>query len=266
MSKVILITGASAGLGESLATYLASKKYKVYGTSRSIQSQGKNFETLAMDVTDMASVQAAVNTIVAKEGRLDVVINNAGLGLATPFEHTRSEEVLKLFTTNILGVTNVCQAVLPVMRKQQKGHIINVSSIASEFGLPFRGFYCASKAALDKITEALRMEVGKYGIQACVLQPGGIQTDINKNRLSSPIPENSPYKDSFQRCHEIINASVSLGLPTASFGPKVEQIIHRSRLKRKYKVGKFTEKLSVKLYHLLPSSWFENILKGHYKV
>ena len=266
MSKVILVTGSSSGLGEFLANFLFEQGYVVYGTSRSIQQEGRNFKTIVMDVCNSESVNNAIKTIIAKETKIDVVINNAGLGLASPFEHTSLEDIDRLFDTNVKGVIRVCQAVLPIMRQQGFGKIIQVSSIASEFGLPYRGMYCASKAALERYTEALRMEVKKFGIQICLLQPGGIQTDINKNRMVSPMPANSPYKESFNKCYEIVNASVSKGYPLKPFGPIVKQIIESKNIKGKYRVSKFTEKLSVLLKAILPSSLFEGILINHYKI
>lgn len=266
MSKVILVTGASSGLGEYLANFLSNEGYTVYGTSRSIQQEGRSFKTLKMDVCNTESVYNAIRTIIEKESKIDIVINNAGLGLASPFEHTSFEDIDRLFDTNVKGVIRVCQAVLPIMRSQRSGKIIQISSIASEFGLPYRGMYCASKAALERYTEALRMEVKKFGIQICLLQPGGIQTDINKNRMVSPMPANSPYKDSFNKCYEIVNASVSKGYPLEPFGPVVKAIIESKNIKGKYRISKFTEKLSVLLKTLLPASIFEGILIKHYKI
>jgi len=266
MSKVILITGASSGLGEFLATYLAKKGHKVYGTSRSIKQEGQAFNALPMDVCSDESINNAIEHIVAKENRIDVLINNAGLGLASPFEHTGMAEIDRLLDTNVKGVIRVCQAVLPIMRQQKSGKIIQISSIASEFGLPYRGLYCASKAAVERFTEALRIEVKKYGIQACTVQPGGIQTDINKNRMMSPMPSDSTYKASFERCYEIVNASVSQGYPLEPFGPALECIIEAKRIRRVYRIGKWTEKFSVLLKRLLPDFLFEGILSGHYKI
>jgi len=266
MSKVILITGASSGLGEYLADYLAGQGYIVYGSSRSIKQETHKFNTVVMDVCNTESVKAGILEIISKEGKIDIVINNAGLGLASPFEHTAMADIDRLFDTNVKGVIRVSQEVLPFMRKQGSGKIIQVSSIASEFGLPYRGMYCASKAAVERYTEALRIEVKKYGIQACLLQPGGIQTDINKNRMISPMPDNSPYKESFRRCYEIVNASVSKGYPLEPFGPIVKGIIDSKHIKQRYRVSKFTEKLSVLLKRIMPSSLFERILLKHYKI
>jgi NAD(P)-dependent dehydrogenase (short-subunit alcohol dehydrogenase family) len=266
MVKVILVTGASSGLGEFLAQFLADKGHQVYGASRSMKGGNGSFKTLQMNVCDEQSVRQGVQQIISEQGRLDVVINNAGLGLATPFEHTHMEEIDRLLDTNVKGVIRVCQAVLPVMRQQQSGLIIQISSIASEFGLPYRGLYSASKAAVDRFTEALRMEVKKYGIQACIVQPGGIKTDINKNRMMSEIPPLSPYKESFDRTLAIINESVSGGLSPEVFGAVVDGIIHSPKVKRIYRVGKLTEKLSVLLKRLLPSSAFEGMLLKYYKI
>lgn len=266
MSKVVLITGASTGLGYAIADYLAGKGYKVYGTSRSIKNEGQKFQALAMDVCDANSIEAAVKTILAKEGKIDVLINNAGLGIAGAVEHLSLPDVSKVFDTNVLGVLRTCQAVLPSMRKNHSGIIINISSIGAEFGLPYRGGYSASKAALDRLMEALRMEVKNFGIQVCTLQPGGISTDINKNRIQSPMPSGSPYKESFDRTYEIINASVSLGLKPEIFGPEVEKIINSTKVRRNYRIGKTTEKLSVLVKKLVPDYVFEKIIMNHYKI
>ncbi len=266
MGKVILLTGASSGLGEQLAIYLSGKGHVVYGTSRSITEQGRGYKVLKMDVCSEESVQTAVAHILQEQGRIDVLINNAGLGLATPFEHTHMQEIDRLLDTNIKGVVRTCQAVLPIMRKQNAGLIIQISSIASEFGLPYRGLYCASKAAMERFTEALRMEVRKYGIQACIVQPGGMQTDISKNRLMSFVPGDSPYQASFQRTLAIVNASVSGGLPTHVFGAAIENIIQAKEVRRVYRIGKFTEKLSVTLKRILSSKMFEQILLKHFEI
>ncbi|WMJ73963.1 SDR family oxidoreductase [Cytophagaceae bacterium ABcell3] len=264
--KTILITGASTGLGLAIAKHLHTKNFTVYGTSRKIQQEGIPFKTLQMDVTSRESVKSAIETIISEQGKIDVVINNAGLGLAGPVEHLQEEDMLNVYNTNVLGVLRVSQEVLPYMRKQKQGKIINISSIGSEFGLPYRGGYSSTKTAVDRLTEALRMEVKKFGVQACVVQPGGIQTDINANRVLTPLPEESPYKNSFDRCYKVINHSVSKGLKPEDFGPILEKIIMADKTKRIYRIGKFNEKLSVKVKRLAPDDVFEKIILNHYKI
>ncbi|RYD87403.1 MAG: SDR family oxidoreductase [Sphingobacteriales bacterium] len=264
MKQVILVTGASSGLGEEMAAHLARVGHTVYGTSRSIEGQDKPFHTLNMDVTSADSISTAVERILAEEGRIDIVVNNAGLGIAGPVEELSVPDVQRVLDTNVTGVLRVTQAVLPAMRKQGSGKIINISSIGSEIGLPYRGLYSASKAAVDRLTEALRTELAPFGIQACIVQPGGVRTDINKNRIRVDLPEGSPYQASFEHTYRLIDESVSKGLPPEAFGRLVEEIIATSRLRRVYRLGKPIEKLSVLLKRLLPANRFDKMIRKHY--
>lgn len=266
MSKVIIVTGASTGLGESIAAYLAEKGHIVYGTSRSIEGQSKPFHTLNMDVTSAASIEDAVQRIAREQGRIDVWINNAGLGIASPVETLSIDDASRVFDTNVIGIIRCCQAVLPQMRAQRSGLIINISSIGSEVGLPYRGLYSASKAAVDRITEALRTELAPFGVQACVIQPGGVRTDINKNRIKVSLPAGNVYKESFETTYRLIDESVANGLAPDVFAALVEQILSEKQVKRIYRVGKPMEKLSVLLKRLLPAATFDNMIKKHYKL
>ena len=231
MQKVIVITGASGGLGECMAKYFSSKGYIVYGTSRSIIEGTRNYISIKMDITDKNSVNQAVNTIIEQHNKIDVLINNAGLGIAGPLEYLELNDVENVLNTNVTGVMRVCQAVLPIMRANRKGLIINISSIGSETGLPYRGLYSASKAAVDRLTEAMRVELAPYGIQACYLQPGGIQTNINKNRIKTSLPADAVYKKSFEKTYDLIDESVNKGLNPDVFGPIIEKIIHSKNVK-----------------------------------
>ena len=266
MSKVILITGASTGLGEHMATYLVQKGYTVFGTSRSIEQQQKPFHTLDMDVCSEESVQKAVARILQEQGRIDVLINNAGLGIAAPVESLPIADVQRVFDTNVVGVIRTIQAVLPSMRAKKSGLIINISSIAAEAGLPYRGAYSASKAAVDRLTEALRLELTPFGIQACYVQPGGTRTDINKNRLKVSLPADSVYKETFDRTYALIDESVSQGIEPDVFGPLIEKIIQSPQVERSYRVGKPLEKFSVLLKRLLPTGVYERMIRNHYKM
>jgi NADP-dependent 3-hydroxy acid dehydrogenase YdfG len=266
MKKVVLITGASSGLGESIGKYLTSQGHIVYGASRTIETQKKSFHVLNMDVTDEESIRMAVQKLVQEQGRIDVLINNAGLGIASPIETLTSGDMDKVWNTNVKGVIRTCQAVIPVMRSIGSGLIINISSIGAENGLPYRGLYSASKAAVDRITEAMRLELSQFGIQSCIIQPGGIQTDINSNRLKADVTKNEAYKENFEAVYKLINQSVENGLLPDEFGILIEKLLHKKHIKRLYRVGKPVEKLSVLLKHILPSGRFEKLIKGHYKM
>jgi len=264
MKKVILITGASSGLGQAIANYLHQQGHTVYGTSRkSIQA---NWNSLVMDVCNEQSVTTGVQQIISNEQRIDVLINNAGLGIAGALEETLLTDVSLVFNTNVQGVVATSKAVLPYMRKQQSGHIINISSVASEMGLPYRAIYSASKAAVDKITEALRMEVSKYNIQVCSVQPADINTPIGDHRVMAPAVLGSVYQESFQRTMNHINEGVKNGVAPESIAPLIEKIIFSKKVKRAYLSGKPMQTISVHLKKWLPNTWFEGIIKKYYEV
>ncbi|ASZ13416.1 SDR family oxidoreductase [Chitinophaga pendula] len=265
MSAVVLITGASSGLGETIANYLADKGYIVYGTSRNIHSEGRKFHTLQMDVGDPESIRRCVQHILHAQARIDVLINNAGLSIAGVTEHLLLADVQQTFDTNLFGVIRVCQEVLPYMRAQQQGRIINISSIGAEIGLPYRGIYSASKAALDRFTEALRLEVAPFGIQACSFQPGAIKTGINQRRLRTTVPTGSPYQHSFESTYAGIDRSIEKGSTPLSFCPVILHIIRSKHIKRCYRVGTLLEKIAVLLKQLLPATLFERLISRYYQ-
>ena len=162
MSKVVLITGGSSGIGKSIGEFLTNKGFIVYGTSRNPQNYSKSkFPIIALDVTESTSILAAVNILLENEGKIDVLINNAGVGITGPIEEIPEFEIKSNFETNFFGPMNVIKAVLPKMREQRSGLIINITSIAGYMGLPYRGIYSASKAALEILTESFRMEIKK---------------------------------------------------------------------------------------------------------
>ena len=181
VQKVVLITGTSSGIGKAAAELLSKNNYKVYGTSRKV-IKSDIFEMIQMDVTDDNSVSKAINYIVEKEGKIDILINNAGIGIAGPIEDTFIEEVRQQFETNFIGVVRTCQNVLPIMRENNGGLIINVASMAGQIGLPYQGLYSASKFAIEGFSEALRLEVLQFGIDVIVVEPGDIATSFTKNR------------------------------------------------------------------------------------
>ena len=190
MGKVVLITGGSSGIGKSIGEYLKSKDFKVYGTSRTPEKYtDSNFPILNLDVTDVSSIQKAVNRVISIENRIDVLINNAGIGITGPIEEIPEKEIKNNFETNFFGPISMIKAVLPKMREQGSGLIINVTSIAGYMGLPYRGIYSASKGALELVTEALRMEIKDFNIHMTNVAPGDFATNIAFGRYHTPIVE-----------------------------------------------------------------------------
>lgn len=266
MSKVVLITGASSGIGKAIATYLHSKKYTVYGTSRNPKKNEVPFKMVTLDVLDVNSIKKAIEVIIASEGRIDILINNAGKGITGAIEDTPTTEMKSNFDTNFFGVIEMMKAVLPQMRTQKSGLIINITSIAGYMGLPFRGVYSASKGALELITEAVSMEVKNFGIKAINVAPGDFSTNIASGRYHTPVFENSAYKKKYTENLALMDSHVDSGMNPIVMAKAIEQIINTKKPKIHYKVGGFMEKLSIVLKRILPDKWYEKLLMNHYKL
>ena len=266
MSKTVLITGASSGFGKATAERLAKHGYTVYGTSRKEMSD-KNIHFLVMDVRDRQSVKEGVEHIVAECGRIDVLINNAGMGIGGSLELATEEEIDLQMDTNFGGCVNVCQAVLPYMRQQGGGQIINLSSIGGVMGLPYQGFYSASKFAIEGFTEALSAEVRGFGIKVSMVEPGDFATNFTaRRRNSEATAKNAAYSDSFARSLSLIEKEENGGLKPEKLAEKIEKIIECRRPRLRYVVANLEQKLSVLLKRILPGNMFVGILRNYYKV
>ncbi len=267
MSKVVLITGASSGIGKAIASYLKSKDYIVYGTSRNPSKvKDVNFNLVALDVVNVTTIQDAVNSVINKEGRLDVLINNAGKGITGAIEDTPVEEMRSNFDTNFFGPIEVMKVVLPQMRKQQSGLIINITSIAGYMGLPFRGIYSASKGALELVTEAMNMEVQSFGVKVLNVAPGDFATNIASGRYHTPVFENSAYKEKYAENLALMDSHVDKGMDPEVMAKSIYKIINTQNPKIHYKVGGFMEKISIVLKRVLPDKVYEKLLMNHYKL
>ena len=221
---------------------------------------------IALDVLKVDTIDKAVDYIIKKEGRLDVLINNAGMGITGPIEDTPTDEMRAVFNTNLFGAIDVMKAVLPQMRKQKSGTIINVTSIAGYMGLPFRGLYSATKGALELITEATRMEVKSFGIDVANVAPGDFATNIAAGRYHTPIFENSAYKENYQSNLDLMNVHVDGGMNPIEMAKVVYKIINTKNPKVHYKVGGFMEKFSIVLKRILPDKIYEKMLMNHFKL
>ncbi len=267
MNKVVLITGGSSGIGKAIGEFLHQKGYVVYGTSRNPeQVLNSVFPLVALDVRDANSIQAAVTKIIATSGKLDVVINNAGVGITGPLEEISTVEIKNNFETNLFGPIEVMKAVLPQMRKQKSGLIINVTSIAGYMGLPYRSIYSASKGALELITEALRMEVKSFGIEITNVAPGDFATNIASGRFHAPVLKGSAYEKVYGNMLATMDEHVDGGSNPIEMATAVYEIIQAKKPKVHYKVGAFMQKFSIVLKRILPDKVYEKILMNHYKL
>lgn len=267
MSQVVLITGASSGIGKAIAQFLHSKTYTVYGTSRNPSNASTtDFEMLPLDVTDVASIKVAVQHIINKQGRIDYLINNAGMGITGPIEETPTLEMRRVFDTNFFGVLEVIKEVVPHMRKQYSGMVINVTSIAGYMGLPYRGIYSATKGALGITTEAYRMELKEFNVKMTTVAPGDFATNIASGRYHSPIIEDSPYKSNYSNTLKLMDEHVDEGMDPKIMAKIIYKIMNTTSPKVHYRVGFFMQKFSIALKRLLPDTLYERLLLNHYKL
>jgi NAD(P)-dependent dehydrogenase (short-subunit alcohol dehydrogenase family) len=192
MAKTVLITGASRGVGEATARLFASKGWHVAATARNPEelgtwAQATNIAAIRLDVTDAESIRRAIDVTESRFGAVDVLVNNAGTGLGGAIEGVARQELMTLFELNLFGVIATIQAVLPLMRRQSSGVIVNVSSAAGRVGLPFLAPYSASKFAVEGLTEAMDFELAPFGIQAKLVEPGGVSTKFRHAWAQSSI-------------------------------------------------------------------------------
>lgn len=267
MSKVVFITGGSSGIGKSIGTFLHDKGYKVYGTSRNpARITSSVFPLVELDVREEESIAKAIQYVVNKEGRIDILINNAGVGITGAIEEVPTGEIVNNFQTNVFGPIAVIKAVLPTMRLQKKGLIINITSIAGYMGLPFRGYYSSSKGALELITESLRMEVKPFGIEVTNVAPGDFATNIAAGRYHAPVIEVSPYEDTYKMSLDMMNEHVDSGGDPIEMAQAIYKIIQTPKPKVRYVVGAPMQKFSLLLKKLLPGKSYEKLLMNHYKL
>jgi NAD(P)-dependent dehydrogenase (short-subunit alcohol dehydrogenase family) len=211
--QVVFITGASRGVGRALALEMASRNFKVYGAARTLPAEHPGFEPVAMDVTDHASVDRAVASILEQEGAIHILINNAGINVCGPLEEVSMDDARRAFETNYFGVLKVTQAVLPGMRARGGGAIVNVGSGAGKITIPFQGHYSGSKYALEALSEALWHEVKSFGIRVLLFEPGDIGTSIWKD-TPKPAAAQSAYRSLLEKFYAVKDKEMDGGRAT----------------------------------------------------
>lgn len=253
--RVVLVTGASSGIGAACLAHLTAQGFTVYGAARNTPG------LLALDVTSDESVAAAVQTILDREGRIDAVINNAGIALAGAVEDTPPEEAQRQFDVNFFGVLRVCRAVLPAMREQRSGTIVNIGSIAGLVAVPFQGFYSASKFALEGLTESLRYEVRPFGIHAVLVEPGDHRTALTNNRRSL---KSTTYADAAKRAIACMAQEEQAGPDPINVARLVHRILMARNPRLRYTCGPLSQRAAVWLKRLTPFALVERIIADHY--
>jgi short-subunit dehydrogenase len=276
VSKAVLITGCSTGIGRATAEHLAARGWTVYATARRVESiadlAARGCRTLALDVCDEASIRAAVATVERAEGAVGVLVNNAGYGQEGVFEEVPMAEVRRQFETNVFGLTQLTQLVLPGMRRQRWGKVVNVSSMGGKLTLPGGAFYHASKHAVEAISDALRFEVRGFGVDVIVVEPGPIRTqfgDTAVDRLRGVEAASGPYAQFNAVLAQRIREAYE-GSPMARFaaGPEavarvIEKAITAARPRTRYPVT-FAARLLMRLRRWLPDRAFDAFLRTQF--
>lgn len=205
MKKVVLVTGASAGIGKATATLLAQKDYIVYGAARRVEKMqdllSLGIKVIPMDVTDDDSMKNGIDQIIRQESRIDVLINNAGFGQYGAVEEVSMSDARYQLEVNVIGLARLSQLAIPNMRKAQSGKIVNITSIGGKISSPMGGWYHASKFAVEALSDNLRMELKPFGIDVIVIEPGGIKTEWGNIAMENlaKSSSNGPYKNTAQK-------------------------------------------------------------------
>tara|TARA_B100000925_G_scaffold281545_1_gene253431 strand:- start:479 stop:1276 length:798 start_codon:yes stop_codon:yes gene_type:complete len=264
MKGVVLITGASSGIGRSIAEYLSEKKFKVYGTCRNPKKYViSSFDLLKCDITNNKSIIETIEYIILKENRIDILINNVGVGISGPIEETSQKEILEAFRINCFGPIEITKECIPHMREQKKGLIINITSVLGYFGNSYRGIYSATKSSMEMIGETLSMELKKFNIKVVNVAPGDFKTEIITRRIYSSIDKESVYYDDYQKSLNKANAHVNNASSPEIIAELIFKIIMSKNPKIHYTVGKFIQKFSIVLKKILPQRLFEKLLMNY---
>jgi short-subunit dehydrogenase len=239
----------------------------MYGGSRSATAADELICPIRLDVTDENSIRDAVSEVYRREARIDLLINNAGVAVAGSLEDTSVGDAKALMDVNFFGAFRLIQAVLPVMRFQRAGLIINVSSLGGAFGLPYQSIYSASKFALEGMSESLRYEVRDYGIDVVVIEPGDVRTNITRNRVRPALSfTGSPYIDRFETVLKIIESEERNGVEPEAVANLVLNICESGGRRARYSCGRISQRAAAWARRCLPAGLFEKLISSFYGI
>jgi NAD(P)-dependent dehydrogenase (short-subunit alcohol dehydrogenase family) len=252
-NKVAIVTGSAAGIGYEIAIHLAKNGFRTYASMRNLQKangiteMAKNenlpLSLIQLDVTDDISITKAIDKVINESGRIDVLVNNAGYGLIGSIEDMSVEELKAQYETNVFGTFMVTKAVLPYMRKQHGGSIINISSIAGRIALPMYSAYVSTKFAIEGFSESMAYELEPFGIKVAIIEPGAIKTNFRREQAAKGSSEDSPYSSMMQSPSKAIEKMLKHRLYPEEVAKAVIQAIENPKPKLRYIVGKDAEEL-----------------------
>jgi short-subunit dehydrogenase len=272
VNQVAFITGASSGIGNGLREYFFKEGYKVYGTSRNADNEAADYKVGAsgnfikminLDVCSDESVQSAVDYVIKKEGTIDVLINNAGYGIAGSVEDTTVEDAYNQLNTNFFGTLRVCRAVLPIMREHKSGTIVNISSVAGLISIPYQSLYSVSKYGIEALTEALKIEVRPFGVKVSMVEPGDTKTGFTDKRVFTENSDKSAYKDTFLKSIKTMEKDERNGVSPEDVVRVVAKVVKMKNPPVRTIVGLQYQAI-VFLKRILPTRFFQFIISKVY--
>ena len=235
ITPVAVITGSSGGIGRDTAELLFERGYTVFGLSRS-KTEDSGIIHIYCDLSDRTSVSEAINKVVSQTGGIDLLINNAGMGISGAVEFTEELDMKNIFDVNFFGAVHVIKAALPFLRKSNKGRIINICSVASDFAIPFQSFYSASKSALLSLSLSIRNELKPFGIKVAAVLPGDTATGFTDKRKKNHNGDEL-YSGRIERSVSRMEKDEINGMPSSFVAKKIVSIASRRRVKPKYVIG-----------------------------
>jgi len=268
MKKTVLITGASSGIGEAIAKRLLEEDWKVYGAARRLERlkdlENKGASVIHLDVTDDGSMKSCVNTVLEQEGRIDALINNAGYGFYGAIEDVPLAEARRQFEVNVFGLARMAQLVLPIMRKQRSGRIVNISSMGGKLFTPMAGWYNATKHAVEALSDALRLEVKPFEIDVIIIEPGAIHSEWKE------IAEDNLMKVSGRTVYSKLAESIATAVENnyrskRAVQPEVIAKVVSKALNAKNPKARYVAPIDAKILmfsrRILPDRAFDNLLR-----
>jgi short-subunit dehydrogenase len=269
--SVVVVTGASSGIGNACATFLAKKGNKVYGTCRNPSSYARKadefFELLPMELTDPGSIAKVADRVYSAEGKVDALICCAGSGLVGSVEDTSLEEAESVLNVNYLGTLRTVKAFLPRMREAGKGRILLVAAVDGLVATPFQGLYSASEFALHGLAAALRIEVAAFGIEVGIISLSNFRTAFGRRRfIAAGAGESSPYKTLLDRTQAVLSADEAGGAEPLVAARAIRTALAARRVSPRRSAGPIARRILAQCRDWLPSALFERVLRKYYRL
>ena len=274
--KVAIVTGSSSGIGYETALVLARNGFRTYATMRNLEKakaisdvakrEKLQLHTIKLDVTDEKSVNDAIKTIKSDAGRIDVLVNNAGYGLTGSLEDLSMSEIKAQYETNVFGLIRVTQAVLPIMREQKSGIIVNISSIGGKMALPLSSPYIGTKFAVEGLSESIAYDLEPHGIKVVIIEPGAIKTNFDTGLVvaKKTLNPSSPYFKSMQQLQNSLNSLLKNGTSPTKVAEVILGAVMSPSPNLRYTVGEDAA-LLVQKRRELPDSEFQKFVSGFFK-